>query len=67
MQDKGATVHQLRVCQLDCTGVGRFHDPEAPEQSAKTLLVTFNRSPTNDEMRFIHECISRAANFAGDA
>lgn len=41
------------MSDLRCTGCGR--------DANNSLAVYFNRRPTDDEVRFIHECIRRAA------
>lgn len=45
--------------ELRLNGVGRDADHD------KALVLYFNRRLTDDEMRFIHDCAARAANFAG--
>lgn len=40
---------------LTCTGVGRDGDHD------KCMIAYFNRTPTDDEMRFLHECMKRWA------
>jgi hypothetical protein len=41
--------------KLNCHGVGRNKDHLA------SLLFYFNRRPTDDEMRFLHEVMERAS------
>lgn len=41
--------------QLRCPGVGRDAENE------KSLCFYFNRKPTDDEMRYLHEVMQRAA------
>ena len=41
--------------RLECTGSGR--DAEQPS----ALCFYFNRQPTDDEMRFMHDVLKRAA------
>lgn len=40
---------------LQCLGGGRDAD------NRQTLWFSFNRRPTDDELRFIHDCVRRAA------
>lgn len=42
-------------------GVSRVADSEHPEQAAKALLVSFERRPTDDELRAIHELLAGRA------
>jgi len=41
--------------KLKCTGVGRDGENE------KCLIAYFNQSPTDDQMRFFHDCLKRWA------
>jgi hypothetical protein len=41
------------VKRLKCPGMSRNDD-------RRNLTLHFNRPPTDDEMRFIHECVQRA-------
>ncbi len=41
--------------KLKCSGVGR------DAQHDRSLCFYFNRKPTDDEMRFLHEVVERAA------
>lgn len=50
---------------LKLNGCGRTHDPDEPEQAARVLAFYFNRRPTDDELRFLHECMERSVSLAG--
>ncbi len=39
--------------KLRCTGVGRDGEDE------KCIAVYFNQKPTDDQMRFLHDCMKR--------
>ena len=51
----------MMAIQLKCPGVGRDSDNLA------VLIFSFNRRVTDDEMRFLHECVQRAAAFLPEA
>lgn len=44
---------------LQCPGAGRVGD------NPKALIFYFNRPPTDDEMRFLHEVMQRSAVMVG--
>ncbi len=43
------------MSKLKCSGVGRDKDNE------QFLFFAFSRKPTDDEMRYLHEVMERAA------
>lgn len=49
------SLEKVRSDALRCPGIGR--DGENP----KTLVIYLNRPVTDDEMRFLHEVLQRAA------
>jgi hypothetical protein len=50
---------------LKLNGVGRAHDQNEPNQAARVLEFYFNRRPTDDELRFLHECMGRSVSLVG--
>lgn len=39
--------------KIQCTGVGR------DAEHSKCLIAYFDRQPTDDQMRFFHDCLKR--------
>jgi hypothetical protein len=50
---------------LKLNGIGRAFDQNEPQQAARVLEFYFNRRPTDDEMRFLHECMERSVSLVG--
>lgn len=50
---------------LKLNGIGRAFDQNEPKQAERVLEFYFNRRPTDDEMRFLHECMARSVSLAG--
>jgi hypothetical protein len=49
-----------REVALKLNGIGRAYDQNEPKQAARVFEFYFNRRPTDDEMRFLHECMTRS-------
>lgn len=46
--------HETTIAKVRCNGIGRNAD------WPKSLVFYFDRVPTNDQMRYLHEVIQRA-------
>ena len=58
MTDTTSNVVDFKLVPIKCTGAGRVSDNE------NCLVASFNRKPTDDELRFFHDCLNRWASIA---